>query len=141
MNVPINILIIEDHDIVVWALERMLTKAIEGAVIKSAPNFDRGLQILLQSPVDLVILDIGVPGGNTVETIQYLRNMQAEVKVLIHTGLPEKEFAAAYLIAGANGFVSKHAAFEDVLEACQTVLNNEKYISNSTRETIEGNTK
>lgn len=131
-----NILIIEDHEIVIWGLERMVIKAIEGAIVYSAPSFEKGLQVLVQNRIELIILDIGVPGGNSTETIARLRGVQPGVRVLIHTGLSEIEHAAAYIMAGANGFISKHALFEDVLDACKTVLQDKKYVSELVRKSM-----
>lgn len=136
MDATTKILVIEDQEIISWGLERMVTKAFNPSKVYTTPNFQGGMQILEQTHIDLTILDIDVPGSKSVETINLLRNAQANVKILIHTGLPELEYAPSYMMAGADGFVSKQASLEDVLKACKVVLQGRKYASELVKKTM-----
>lgn len=136
MHEPKNVLIIEDHEIVVWALQRVVAKVVEHATIYTASELKDGLEILSGQRADLIIFDIGVPGGNTPEAIGWFREIQPDVSVLIHSGLPEKDHSVTYLTAGANGFVSKNSPMADISVAIETVMRGKKYISPLTYEVM-----
>jgi two-component system, NarL family, invasion response regulator UvrY len=129
MKGKVNILLIEDHELVQWALRRLLKKSIPNAQIDSASDFVEGLSHLSKHQVDLVVLDIDVPGGNSPGMIDKVRQINPAVLILIHTGLNQKQHVAHYLKAGANGFVSKNDPVSTVIEAVLAVLSDKKFVS------------
>jgi two-component system invasion response regulator UvrY len=136
MDRHINILIIEDHEIVSWSLSKMIRASFSSVSVMSATDFYSGLEIVRNGPIDLVILDIGVPGGSSPDMIDKLRGVNPELRILIYTGMSEKENSPKFFAAGVDGFVSKEGTLEDVPRAIKTVLNNKRYISASAYEAI-----
>jgi DNA-binding NarL/FixJ family response regulator len=131
-----QILLIEDHEIIVWALTRIIEKGFKGTGLFAASSFNEGLRILERNTVNLIILDIDMPDGNTPSMITDLHKVQSQVPILVHSGLPEKDYSLKYLGAGANGFVSKNAPFSTISDAISVVLNGKKYISTITHDVI-----
>jgi two-component system invasion response regulator UvrY len=136
MDRHINILIIEDHEIVTWALSRIIKSSFASVSVESTVDFESGQSIIRNQPTDLVILDIGVPGGNSIDMIVKLREINPSIRILIHTGMSEREHSPKFLAAGVDGFVSKAGTLEDLPGAIRTVLQNKKYISPSAYEAI-----
>lgn len=125
----VTVLIVEDQDIVAWTLKRIIGKVIKEAVVALASNFRDAVDFLSARRVDLILLDIGVPGGNTVSMISELRRIQKDVRVLVNTGLPEQEYSVACLAAGANGFLSKRDSLDRIAQAIQTVMSDGMFVS------------
>ncbi len=132
-----NILIVEDHDIVVAAIEMVLIENFPKASLQKAGSFPKGLRLLETAPaIDLVILDVDIPGGESYLMIEKLRNIRPGVRILIFTGQEEHRHAIRFLKAGANGFLSKNALREDCVKAIKMVLNNKKYVSEAVQQLI-----
>jgi two-component system invasion response regulator UvrY len=137
MNSDPHFLIIEDHAIVIAAVEMVLKANFSEARIQNAKTFTAGLQILESNrPIDLIILDMDIPGGESYKMIEILRGIQPDVKVLIFTGHEEERHALRFLKAGANGFLSKNAPLEDCGTAVKIVLSDKKYVSEQVQQLI-----
>ncbi|WP_426295350.1 response regulator [Dyadobacter endophyticus] len=134
-----KILLIDDHEIVLWALTAIVRESIPEASLFSASSFDQGLGIVAKSSIDLVVLDIDVPGGNSPKMIESLRNVYAPVRILVHSAMNEEDFSVKYLSAGADGFLSKSAPFTAIARAMRMVLNGEKYMSSQTQSYLAHN--
>lgn len=68
-----RILIIEDHEMIVWALKTRIKETLSDISVFWAPTFEQGLDLLKENWINLVILDIDIPGGNTPKMIPRLR--------------------------------------------------------------------
>lgn len=124
-----RILIIEDHDLVVWAINRQIEKNVEGADVLTARDFDEGLEKAEQSQPDLIILDIDIPGGNTPKIVSIILEKQPAARILIYTGLSENLKAVKYLTAGAHGFVSKNDPIQFLEDAIIALLGRKNYLT------------
>lgn len=135
----VKILLIDDHEIVLWALSSIVKDNIQDAELHTAITFGQGLALLEKHKVNLVVLDVDVPGGNGPKMIETLRNIHRSVRILVHTAMSEEDFSVKYLTAGADGFISKAAPFPTILEALTTVLKGEKYMSPKTQNFLAQN--
>ncbi|MBO9611359.1 MAG: response regulator transcription factor [Dyadobacter sp.] len=136
MNQPIRILLIDDHELILWALAAIIKEKIPDIEIDSTQTLSQGLAILERSNIDLIVLDIDIPGGNSPKMIATLRNVRPQVKILIHTAMKEDDYSIEYLSAGADGFLSKAAPTDTVVEAIHTIMNGDKYLSNKTQNML-----
>lgn len=129
MEQQTKVLIIEDHDIIIWALKNVIEKDFPDTALLSALDFNQGLSILEENFIDLIILDVDLAGGNTPSMISDLRNIQSNVHILVYTGLSDEENSLEYLVAGANGFLSKKVPLATVSEAIGLVMTGGRYVS------------
>lgn len=134
-----RILIIEDHELILFGLIAIIEDKFPEHGIHSTPTFDHGFSFLEKNVVSLIVLDIDVPGGNTPKMITTLRRVQPEVRILVHTALSEESASMDYLTAGADGFLSKNAPFCTIEQAIGTVLAGGKYMSQQTQSIIAQN--
>jgi CheY-like chemotaxis protein len=113
-----RILVIDDEPFVLEALTRVL--ASSAVAVIGASNADAGLTAMRESPVDLVIIDVILPGMDGVAAIKIMRREFPDVRIIAISGggnfglnsyLPEAISTNAYLAAckaaGANGTLAK----------------------------------
>lgn len=132
-----NVLIIDDHPVVRMAMIFVIRDTIKKANIFEADEFPQGMRILKSNPIALVILDIHVPGGQDITMISMIKSQKPNIKVLVFSGLDEGTYAIKYLQAGADGFLSKRSDPNLYGEAVTTVMNSQKFLSKSIRETLD----
>lgn len=132
-------LIIEDHEVVVFALKEILFKHFPNTHLQAVNSVDEGVRTLKGNSFDLIILDIDVNGGNSPKMISQLRQVQPQIKILIHSGMEEDKGSLRYLSAGADGFFSKKDPFQLLPVAIKTILNGKRYINHSTQALITDN--
>jgi DNA-binding NarL/FixJ family response regulator len=121
-----NILLVDDHAIVRDGLRRLL-QASTSAELFEASDGVQALEALQARAIDLVILDLNLPGLGGVEL---LRRIVASgvARVLVLSMHAEPLYAARALEAGAAGYVSKNAAPEELLTAVRRVLAGGRYV-------------
>ena len=121
-----NILLVDDHAIVRDGLRRLLEASSSDTVFE-AQDGTEALARLRERAIDLVILDLNLPGLGGVELLR--RILQAgRARVLVLSMHAEPLYAARALEAGASGYVSKNADPEELLTAVRRVLGGGRYV-------------
>lgn len=139
----IRIALIEDHDVVRIGLRTVLQNQAGIEVVGEATNGQKGLALLQTTPVDVALVDIGLPGMDGIELTQRFRQFQLEqsqkeelklqenpmeedsekqpkrvkTKVIILTMLGNEETVLASFAAGADSYCMKDIAMEQLIEA------------------------
>ncbi len=126
-----KILIADDHSVVRQGMSLILRDAFNDIQIGQADSFYETLNLVKDDAFDLLLLDINLPGGNHPAMIDDIKAMQDDIKILMFSAYEEEHYAMRYLQAGAHGFVNKLSAEDKIIEAINTVLNNEIYIGES----------
>lgn len=131
-----KILLVEDHSIVRYGVNRILTSMGKDIAIDESDNFDHAIRQIIKKRYDLIILDINIPNGTNLEMIRLLRLKQPNVKILVFTGADEKMYALRYLREGADGYLMKDSPSHDIIEAVGSVMKDEKYVSAGIRRQL-----
>ena len=129
-----NILIADDHSIVRYGLTKIIATLPDPVTVSMVEAFDDAVSLLSKQPFDLLILDINLPGGNSIQMLHAVRLQRPNIMVLIFSAYDEKMYAIDYLLAGADGYLSKNSSEEETKLAIQTLLKREKYMSAVTRQ-------
>lgn len=129
-----NILIADDHSIVRYGLTKIIATLPEPVTVSTVEAFDDAVSLLTRQPFDLLILDINLPGGNSIQMLHAIRLQRPNIMILIFSAYDEKMYAIDYLLAGADGYLSKNSSEEETKLAIQTLLKREKYMSAVTRQ-------
>ena len=124
----ISLLIVDDHPIIRRGLKEVLRPEPDIAVLE-APNAREALNQLKENEVDLVVLDLDMPGMNGIDLLNEIKRRNKNVSVLVLSVYPEEQIAVRVLKAGASGFVSKEAAAEQLVKAIRRILRGGKHIS------------
>lgn len=130
----IKILIIDDHAIVREGLKQILMETPDLEVASEANNGQEALERLRAGHLDLVVLDISLPGANGLVVLQQIKNQFPEVPVLILSIHAEEQYAMRALKAGAAGYLTKETAPQELVTAIQKVAGGGKYVSPSLME-------
>lgn len=113
---PISIIIVEDHSIFTEGLCSIL-QDVEG--IRVAATFTeaaRAFDFLLETPVDVVLLDISLPGSSGIELCHSIKQQQEAIKVIALSNHDEKSVIKEMLDAGANGYLLKNTSKKDLID-------------------------
>ncbi len=130
----INILVADDHSIVRYGLSKIIATLPEPVHVNTVEVFDDVVTTLAKHAFDLLILDINLPGGNSIQMLDAVRLQRPNIMILIFSAYDEKMYAIDYLLAGADGYLSKNSTEEETKQAIQTLLKGEKYMSPVTRQ-------
>lgn len=124
-----NILIADDHGVVRYGMMLLVKDLMPFAEISQVASFNEAVDFIKQKKVDLVVLDINLPGGNTVSMLEEMNDIQKDIKVLIFSAYDESTYATRYLQAGAKGYLQKQTSDLEIKKAIQSVLSGGIYIS------------
>jgi DNA-binding NarL/FixJ family response regulator len=134
----IRVAIADDHPIVRQGLRRIATEGGKIAVTGEAATAAELFRLVAGVPVDVVLLDVSMPGSTFVETVRELREKFPSVRVLVLSVHPEDQWALRALRAGASGYLTKDHSPEQLVEAIHRVARGGKYISESLAEKLAG---
>lgn len=132
----VNILVAEDHAVVRLGISFILHDMFPKVQVIEVTDF-RTLEIRIGCPdIQLLLLDINIPGGNHVAMMQAIRRKNPNIPVLILSGYEEQQYAALFLQAGANGYVQKEIGENGLKHAIQTVMTGGIYASPFVRKQL-----
>lgn len=131
---PITVLIADDHAVVRDGLLALLAKADDMQVVGVAGNGRDVIELAQRTHPDVVVMDIGMPELDGVEATRRLRESHPQSRVLILSMHLSSEHVVRALRAGANGYVVKESAGEEVVEAIRAVSSGRRYLSHQISE-------
>lgn len=118
----ITVVLIEDHDVVRIGLRTVLQIQPGIKVVGEATNGPQGLELLKSTPIDVALVDIGLPGIDGIELTQQFRQFQKDnpevtTKVIMLTMQGSEEIVLAAFAAGADSYCMKDIGIEQLIEA------------------------
>ncbi|MEY3522533.1 MAG: hypothetical protein RLZZ177_3248 [Pseudomonadota bacterium] len=140
MNAAVRVLLGDDHKIVREGLKMVLAddpllqivvEADTGPGVLDAVQALQGLQGL-----DVVLLDIALPGMDGLEVLQALRRDWPGLPVLMLSTYPEKQYAVRCIQLGASGYLNKSTDPDDLIAALRRVAAGGKHVSPATAEAL-----
>ena len=132
----IRVIIADDHPVVRHGVKRILEEEPDIQVVAEAGNGQELLQKIDQTPCDVALLDIGMPGRDGLDTLAYLRRAYPKIPVLILSVYPEDQFGPRVLKSGASGYMNKETACDQLVKAIRKVCGGGRYVSPSLAEKI-----
>lgn len=115
-----RVILADDHNIVREGLKLLLSTLSETVVVGEVGDCSSLLGLLAQTPCDMVLLDLGMPGFHSFQFIEQLRTTYPKLKILILSANSESRSIRAALDAGANGYLTKDG---DPSELLATITN------------------
>lgn len=126
----IGVLIVDDHAILRAGVREMLSDEEDLQVVGEAGSAEEALQVLESgAKVDVVVLDITLPGQSGIDLLKQLRRDRPELAILVLSMHPERSFAVRLMRAGANGYVPKMIVPEELVKAVRAVGTGRRYIT------------
>ena len=132
-----SVLVADDHAIVKEGLVSLL-KEHDFNVVASVEDGHALMEAARRLRPDLIVTDLSMPGLSGIEVLTRLQSEHIESKVIVLTMHHDSELATRALRAGASGFLLKHSAGEELLNAIRQALGGRVYLTPVlTREVME----
>lgn len=131
-----RIVLADDHQMFRQALRAMLEKEPGMKIVAEASNGDELLEIATNQLIDVVCIDIGMPGMNGIEATRRLLAIRPNIKVIGLSAFSDRQFVLDLLNAGATAYVTKAEAGDELLRAIQTVKLGRTYLCPDVAATV-----
>jgi DNA-binding NarL/FixJ family response regulator len=129
MAPPARVFVIDDHPVVRLGIRQMIGSDQSLSVCGEVGSSHAVLQRINESMPDLVIIDLSLEGGISLDLIARLHDARPELPVLVLSIHDELLFAERTLRAGARGYIMKGEAINGLLDAIHQVLSGHVYLS------------
>lgn len=131
-----KIVIVDDHELIREGLKKVTARESDIEVMGEASNSDELFELLDKHEVDIVVLDISIPGRSGLDIITDIKIQAPNTKILMHTMHPEDRFAVQALKAGASGYITKNDTSKSLVAALRKIYDGRKYISSNLAEQL-----
>lgn len=124
----LSVIIADDHPLYRDALESLIQRAPGLRLAGAVTNLPEALMALVSLPCDLVLLDLHMPGMDSIESLRKVHRLQPNAKVVLISGQMDSAIVAEGLAAGAVGFLSKSSTPATLVAALRLVLTGATYV-------------
>ena len=118
----IRVLLADDHAVVRAGIRQFLETAGDILVEAETGDGQAAIRFIERNPPDVAVLDIQMPKMTGIEVTRWIRTHHPGLGVLILTAYDDEPYALSALQAGANGYVLKTAAPEEIIQAVRDVF-------------------
>ncbi len=132
----IRLLIADDHPIVREGLKRIIAECPDMKLEGEAVDGDDALNKCAELPVDVLLLDVSMPGQGFLETMHRLRKEHPGVRVLVLSVHSEDQYAVRALRLGASGYLTKDHSPNELAGAIRRAYRGGKYVTESLAERL-----
>lgn len=135
-NTASSILLADDHVLIRDALPAAIRQRVPGAEFECVGTAAAAIEAVTRTEWNLVVLDLGLPGGTELETLRRVRELRPEVPILVFSMFPEQKMGVAAIEAGADGYLCKTADRATIGEAVAETLAGRGYRNAHLRELL-----
>lgn len=134
-NVPlkkgkqIRVGIVDDHEVVRMGLREYLEEHVDITVTAEADNGPDALELVRDFAIDVLILDLQMPGFSGFDAVPRLRARAPQTGILTLSGLPEAHYAIALLQKGVHAYLNKECDPEEIVKAVRAIAGGRKYLT------------
>ena len=125
----IQVGIVDDHAIVRSGLRQYLSEHVDVRVVGEAANGREAIDLVRNTAVDVLIMDLSMPGQSGLDALAMLRAKSPDTGILILCGHPEEHYAMNLIRQGASGYLNKECEPSEILEAIRTIALGRRYIT------------
>jgi two-component system, NarL family, invasion response regulator UvrY len=134
-----RVILCDDHAVVRRGIRDTLADASDIEVVAETGSYSEVRDALRNTPCDVLVLDLSLPGRGGLEVLASLKDTDLQVRVLIVSMYPEDQYAIRCLRAGAQGYVNKAGDPSELVEAVRTVAQGKKYVSPAVAQMLVDN--
>ena len=126
-----KVLIVDDHAVVRWGVERLLA-AVPGAVVHEAATVSEARALFRSLAPDVIVLDINLDDASGLDLLKWFRLADRQARIVMFSMHADPNYASRALRAGALGYVSKTAAADELAAAVEAAATGARYIDRDT---------
>jgi two-component system, NarL family, response regulator NreC len=128
-SAPIDVVLAEDHATMRRSLRQLLDSEPDIQVVAEAPDLNMAITHVHGHHPDVLVLDLRMPSGSSIELIRRLRVLRQATSVVVITMHEGRAYAMQAHDAGAVGYVLKDTADSELPEAVRRAARGEIYTS------------
>ena len=132
----IRIVIADDHAIVREGLKRIIALADDMEVVGEAADGTEVMQRVRESIFEVLVLDLSMPGRSGMELIKLVHAERPKLRILVLSMHQELQYAVRAIKAGANGYLTKESAPDQLVQALRRIAAGGAYISAEVAEQL-----
>jgi DNA-binding NarL/FixJ family response regulator len=132
----IRVMIADDHSLIREGLNWVISQSTDIEIVCEAASGTEIMPLLKKNDVDILVLDISMPGSNFLDTMRRIQTELSDIKVLVLSTHPEESYALRSIDAGAKGYLTKRHSSEELAKAIRHIYNGKKYITTSLAELL-----
>jgi two-component system response regulator NreC len=129
MNEAVRILLVDDHTLVRAGVRRILEAQPGMTVVGEVSDGQAALEFVRANPLDVLVLDLTMPGTDGFEVLRRVKAEPSGIKVLVLTMHVNAEYVARAVQDGADGYLLKDSAVQDLVAAIEAVQAGRAYYS------------
>ncbi|WP_302948188.1 response regulator transcription factor [uncultured Selenomonas sp.] len=131
-----NLMIVDDHLLIRAGMKLLLKNTSAYTVTAEAESGEEALRLLAQQPIDLVIMDISMPGMGGLACIREIRARYPAVKILVLSMHEDEEYIYKAMQYGAMGYLPKTSADNELFDALQALSQGRRYLSPNAQQSL-----
>ncbi|BAY08300.1 response regulator transcription factor [Calothrix sp. NIES-2098] len=120
-STPIKILLVEDDELFRLGLRVRLQQEPGLEIVAEAEDGETAIEVVKQTPLDVVLLDVGLPGIGGIEACRQIKQENPSLPILVLTSHSQKPLITRLIDAGAQGYCLKGIAAEKLVLALRSV--------------------
>lgn len=120
-----RVVLADDHPRVRAGLRSLLARADDIQIVGEASNGEEALRLVETLTPDVLLLDVEMPRMNGVEVARHLREVGAQVRILVLSGYNDRQYITALLSVGASGYLTKEEVPDKIIRAVRGVARGE----------------
>lgn len=131
-----NLMIVDDHLLIRAGMKLLLKNTSAYTVTAEAESGEEALRLLAVQPIDLVIMDISMPGMGGLACIREIRARYPAVKILVLSMHEDEEYIYKAMQYGAMGYLPKTSADNELFDALQALSQGRRYLSPNAQQSL-----
>ena len=118
---PIRVFIVDDHPVVRLGLKQLLGQDPDIEVCGEAETVSQAIEKVATLRPDVVTVDLALPDANGIELIKHVKSHWIGIKIIVVSTYPETAYGPITKQAGADVYINKHEAMDQILQAIHAV--------------------
>lgn len=116
-----SIVIADDHPIILQGVSDTLRSAAGFEVVATATSHDEALAACVRYRPDLVLLDLNMPGGSPIATVERLQEQAPATRIVVYSGYDDEIYVRGLLARGVSGYILKEESARTLVAALRTI--------------------
>ena len=134
----IRVAIVDDHAIVRAGLRQYFSELGDIEVVGEAANGHEAQALVRNGGIDVLLMDISMPGQNGVDVLRNIKAHSPDLRVLVLSAFAEEQYATSLLRHGASGYLNKECEPEEIAAAIRAVAAGKRYITTAVADMLAG---
>jgi len=133
---PIRVMLADDHTLVRAGIRRILETTPGLVVVGEAADGREAIDLVRRESADVLVLDLKMEGSDGIEVLRVAKAERPDLKVLVLTMHAAREYVARAMHEGADGYLLKDSAAQDLVAAIDAVMAGGSYYSPAIQHTM-----